>query len=614
MSERFASSTEDESPVHENIKDDDEKSSKKKKKSSKALGKTLVRSEASADDQQKESEDKRGDKWESFLASIALKKDKEGAKAEVADSGADKENAEAEEIPQESPEGEGAEARLPEALPEVEPDSSINHIEQNSLEGNSEQFAEWRELSPQELSGGEVVINLREPIRHEAGADDVVQEGEYLEGEGAEGAEDAEVEIEPDSTGEVVDQKMTDEDIDYSATPSSSVVGGVGSSGGTTPPGGGSSGSGPSSTPSSSGGSSSGGTGSSSTSSSGGYGPGGPWPTSPGGYYGGAPTPAHAPVSPGVAPIPVGPPKPSYEDWRRGRKRGRREGLLAGVILGGGIEHLRHKSREKKMEKASKKVEQQHQKTMAETENKVNHLSAEQEALRRSLAQERLHSDQAPAEVKKPTVSEAPVLAPLSKFSAEIPMPVRTESVTQHVVARSETSVIASAAMAEKAKKDTEQAKADLIERLNAEAMRQEREREAGANRPDNRIETSAWHAIEVDDSGHAVQESTIEYGHEYHHEKAQEVGPSQQAGAKAIGGAIATAMASGGIDTNTNQSAHAQSVLPAVSSTQSVPTPTPQPASVVDDYVDEDHVPLKSLVPWLVVLGFVAALIAMFV
>ena len=72
MSERFANSTEDESPIHENIKDDDEKSSKKKKKSSKALGKTLVRSEASADDQQKESEDKRGDKWESFLASIAL--------------------------------------------------------------------------------------------------------------------------------------------------------------------------------------------------------------------------------------------------------------------------------------------------------------------------------------------------------------------------------------------------------------------------------------------------------------------------------------------------------------------------------------------------------------
>lgn len=67
----------------------------------------------------------------------------------------------------------------------------------------------------------------------------------------------------------------------------------------------------------------------------------------------------------------------------------------------------------------------------------------------------------------------------------------------------------------------------------------------------DHRLETSAWHTIEVDaKTGKAVEKPTFEYGHEYYRERAAEAAPMQQRNA-AAGEVALVAAAGGGTDSN---------------------------------------------------------------
>lgn len=262
-----------------------------------------------------------------------------------------------------------------------------------------------------------------------------------------------------------------------------------------------------------------------------------------------------------------------------GRTRGFVEGALTGALIAGGIEHSRHSRREKAESKKLKNEQQKQAKALETTQFHTADLVKEHEAAIRTVTQERreheerLHAD------------------------AEAVISARTSEVV----------ATTKALAAEKAKADSEKEKAKLIERLNAQAAEQERlATEALLKDPDHHIETSAWHTMEVDKSGHIVQDSALEYGHEYYRERAHETGPKEQFDIKAGTTAVAAAMLS-------EDSSHAQvgAAAPtfALSSTPIQSSDVQQPGlpPIVSPTTSSDATPspsFVSFVPWLILLA----------
>jgi|GEM_PF-4005273 hypothetical protein len=189
--------------------------------------------------------------------------------------------------------------------------------------------------------------------------------------------------------------------------------------------------------------------------------------------------------SPGYSPNAA----PSAQDIRRtmedaewqGRQNGRREGVFAGLLVGGGIEHFRHKRREKKMEKRQKKE------TLAQ-QKRVERLEHDYEIARQNQKSEQARSE---ANLTGERLATAADRANRDKELVELKK-------TQERLTQQTTEV-----------------------RPSAEEL-------LAAMPKDHRIERSAWHNIEVDKHGRAVQESAIEYGHEYYKERTHEISPSQ--------------------------------------------------------------------------------------
>jgi hypothetical protein len=177
-------------------------------------------------------------------------------------------------------------------------------------------------------------------------------------------------------------------------------------------------------------------------------------------------------------------------EWQ-GRQHGRREGLFAGLLVGGGIEHFRHKRREKKMEKQQQKEAHVQQKRVELLEHDFavakQAQQSERDRFESTIANERVTS----------TVERATQEKNREKELAEL-------------------------------KKTNER-----IAQQSAEVMLPEEEKQLSVPK-DHHIEQSVWHNIEVDKHGRAVQESTIDYGHEYYKERAHEIGPQQQVDAAA--------------------------------------------------------------------------------
>jgi len=407
-------------------------------------------------------------------------------------------------------------------------------------------LAEWRELRPDELAGGEVVIELHE-------TEEPVEPTEVAEATSSDSAE--------------LTDEVKDEEDDPTAVPLAA-SGGSGSSGS-------GSGHGPSST----------GAGHGSTGGSGGGVPPRP-PVSSSSY---PPTPRRRAASttsrtftaPPLAPATgasfnqlLAVQQAADEAWHQGRGRGRGEGLLAGLIVGGGIEHLRHKSREKKMGKKAKAEKQKQEKTFESEKTELTHRATKD----RLEYEQKLHAE-----------ADAAIIAQTSEASAT------TKAIT-----------------AEKAKVDAEKEKAKLIERLNAQAAEQERlDAEDLLKDPEHRIETSAWHAMEVDKSGHIVEDGNIEYGHEYYSERAHETGPKDQLDAKAGSTAVAAAMFSGG--SSSQQSVPTQSGgQPGQSARPALQKSVLPPIAGIDteDADSSSHISAVAIVPWLVVLAVIAVAI----
>lgn len=496
----------------EDADDDKDEKSKKKKKASKLAASVI---EKNVPKPAEKAEAKRNT-FDKLFADLALEKEakrEEKDRAEAAFAKA------AGEKPENTPEA-----------PAVVPEITLSH-----------------ELAPHQLSGGEVIIDLRhspENVEIPLEADEPVAEEETAP---------ANTGTETGEAAPVSDTETSEDPFDPVASASTSPP----PSGGGSAPRGGSAGS-------------SGGSGSNSSAASGGATPpgGGGRPPAPPSGASSSPSPrrrsanAAPPVYANTASLP---PQPNFnqllaaqqaanEAWFRGRRRGHGEGLLAGLLVGGGIEHFRHRSRERKMDKKAKEDRKKQERALQDEQFRTAQLEQTHSEAARKITAERLEHEK--------------------KLQHEADLVISAQ--------RSEATATTRALAAEKARADEEKAKAELIERLNAQAAEQERlAAEERLRDPENRIETSAWHAIEVDKRGHAVQDTGIEYGHEYYRERAHEAGPKDYVDAKA-GGAALIAITQAGPDT---------SALPPI-------VQQPQPADDTVSSGDEKSAAAKSDAP----------------
>lgn len=234
-------------------------------------------------------------------------------------------------------------------------------------------------------------------------------------------------------------------------------------------------------------------------------------------------------------------------------KRAERRNLLTGLLLGGLIEHVRHKSRERRMEK-------QH------TEQ-IKHLTAEQQdAAMRAAEKEKaalqsqtvLEKQLARLKEQTPQLAEAvaaPVLKPVERGKAENYVPAAaTETVpnrpltAQEKLEQSWAKERAIAQQKQEMRESKRNGSSQFVTRTEGSGplgngekpfdeaslarAKQEQVRaaessaaEENAEIPDDhRVEKSAWLNIEVDKkTGKAVENPAVEYGEEFKHEQHQE-------------------------------------------------------------------------------------------
>lgn len=203
-------------------------------------------------------------------------------------------------------------------------------------------------------------------------------------------------------------------------------------------------------------------------------------------------------------------------------RRGRNRGLVAGLIVGGGIEHIRHKRREKRMERKFA-AEQKEQGKKIENIRWDHIREAEAAKVREANAEKYRVSERG-------DVTAGPVEARV------IPAPSTAEAVRQRAEIQVE---IEKKLAAERKETSRVLSKAEQIEQ---ERLREQLELAQG-----HHIERSAWHNIEVDSHGKAVQETSFEYGHEYYKERGHETGPKTKQQVDAAAGEVALVAAAFG-------------------------------------------------------------------
>lgn len=183
-----------------------------------------------------------------------------------------------------------------------------------------------------------------------------------------------------------------------------------------------------------------------------------------------------APVMPQRTPEAV-PPRRNHE----------RRNLVAGLLIGGIIEHIRHKRREKRMEKAHKKevrnIQNEHEAEKLRTEQRTNREKTSLEKTIERLQQRVVKNEHIQTERQKRPMAE--------KSTQTIPQKPETAK------------------------------KAEIQPALAAKPE----VTEGGVEIPsDRRVETSAWHRIEVDKkTGKAVEDPSVAYGKEFQNEQHQE-------------------------------------------------------------------------------------------
>lgn len=205
-------------------------------------------------------------------------------------------------------------------------------------------------------------------------------------------------------------------------------------------------------------------------------------------------------------------PPVSVETAEDAYRRGRRKGIVAGLLVGGGVEHFRHKRREKRMTKKfeSEKSEQKKQYEKAAEDTKWDSIREKQnEKIRAETAAKFAKSN---PEQSRLGASERPHVSIASKEEAR----ERAELIAHQLDSAKRT--------------NRPEVEAKEVARLTVltkiEQTEVDRQREQIELAQGHRIERSAWHNIEVDQQGKAVQSGSLEYGHEYYREKAKETIP----------------------------------------------------------------------------------------
>lgn len=338
-----------------------------------------------------------------------------------------------------------------------EPESTVVTPIDARAAPTEETHLQSRDLYPTELGEGEAVLDLH-PENITADKEEYVEDIEVT-------PEESDVEtiaetVVPEAFGELDDDISVEDDPSASSATTSRFGGGGGRSSSSSP----------------------------SASTTGGSSRSTPSASTPTPGSGTPPPPPFGPPAPGTSPSPNQPPvfanvttthnaATTFEiadAARRGERRGLGRGLVTGLVLGGGIEHIRHKRREKRIVKAHKK---------------------EQKAAQGSL--EAMKAEQSQAERQR----------------------LREAYWEQQTEKRQEAAVLNQAKHEQRYAAERVQPQTKITEKVNAE-------QEALAVPSGHRLEQSAWHNIEVDEHGRAVEQSQIEYGHEYYRERSQERAP----------------------------------------------------------------------------------------
>ena len=241
-----------------------------------------------------------------------------------------------------------------------------------------------------------------------------------------------------------------------------------------------------------------------------------PIPPVPGGSM---PPPSNAaPVPPQFNTILV----PDMGAEQRGHRRGFRRGFIGGLLIGGGIEHIRHRRRERRMEHTHAKelntkdaaLVAEQKSRQIEDEKRMNKDYWERKRQERETEAAQQHTQQEIAQSTEPTEVERVNRDKKTDAEAVAPKFAETQVSTPEAVA------IAPIAYREKPPQDKDKSLSAVQE--------QKPDMKEVDDGPENHLEQSAWHAIEVDASGHAVQNSRIEYGQAFASEQAKEKQPNE--------------------------------------------------------------------------------------
>jgi len=189
-------------------------------------------------------------------------------------------------------------------------------------------------------------------------------------------------------------------------------------------------------------------------------------------------------------------------------RTGQNRGLVTGLLVGGAYEHFKHKRREKKTTK-----EHQEQVRKLQDAQEAQTWAAKEQIQRQGETTRQLQS----VEARLAAAEQRPQFQPLPPAEA--------------------------ARMAERQAK--EQLRVQRVPEIQQPQITGQ-PAEQLAIPPEHRIESSAWHNIEVDTrTGRPVETPAFTYGREYHRERAHESTPLAQRNAAA--GEVALAAATGG-------------------------------------------------------------------
>ncbi len=279
-------------------------------------------------------------------------------------------------------------------------------------------------------------------------------------------------------------------------------------------------------------------------------------------------------------------------------KHGQRRGVLAGLVTGAWIEHTRHKRREKRQ---AKEVAQQQKQYEKERESQKFQLA---EQTKKTNATERQVRDLQAAERRNQYAARSEAMpTPLTNPERSAGAPAKTAAAPEKSNANSFSGKLEKLVpkRPERASKSDEQTAAERLEVPEG-----------------HRLETSAWHTIEVDaKTGKAVENPTFAYGEEYYRERAKETGPRATPTQKQAAGEVALVAASlrDGTGAQASGGSGSQSTgYPASASTQQRTTPTQMFGSKVKSLFKSDK-PATPGAPqaaplWPMVVGFIAIVV----